>query len=82
MYADLGLEFAEAKDVPADLRAVSMDLVAERLGVSRRSLERLIAAGRLRTIYVGARHLVPIAELERLIAHGTGAKAAASGTAA
>ncbi len=35
-------------------------------GLSRSSLYRLIAAGRLRTVQLGRRRLVPSGELERL----------------
>jgi excisionase family DNA binding protein len=42
--------------------------VADRLRVSRRTVERLIATGRLRAIAVGRRRLVTDRELEMYIA--------------
>jgi excisionase family DNA binding protein len=47
---------------------LTLDEVAERLRVSRRTVERLIAAGRLRPTRVGARTLVTARELEAYVA--------------
>ena len=47
--------------------AYSLDEVAASLGLSRRSLYGLMAAGRLSTVKLGKRRLVPAAELERLV---------------
>jgi excisionase family DNA binding protein len=38
---------------------------AERLGISRATVSRRIAAGEIRTIKVGNRHRIPVAEYER-----------------
>ena len=42
--------------------------VAERLRVSRRTVERLIVAGRIRPVRIGSRRLVTSTELEAFIA--------------
>jgi len=39
-------------------------------GLSRSSLYRLIAAGKLKTVMQGRRRLVPAREIERLCGHG------------
>lgn len=44
---------------------------SSRLGVSRDSLRRLARAGRLRTVRINRRVLVPAAEVERLASEGT-----------
>ena len=49
---------------------VDRDAAASLLSVSRRTLERMIAAGALATIYIGRRRLVPRAELERIAGAG------------
>lgn len=41
------------------------------LGITRPSLYGLIADGRLRTIKVGSRRLIPVNEIERLLAEGS-----------
>ncbi len=46
----------------------TVDEVAERLRVSRRTIERLVAAGRIRVTRVGRRVLVTDRELEAYIA--------------
>ena len=47
--------------------AHSMDDAARLLGVSRRQVYRLLAAGRLRTVTLGRRRVVPQAALEELL---------------
>jgi excisionase family DNA binding protein len=42
--------------------------VAERLRVSRRTVERLVAAGRLRVVGVGRRRMVTNREIEAFVA--------------
>lgn len=42
-------------------------------GLSRSSLYRLIAAGRLKTVHCGRRRLVPARELERFLSGAIGA---------
>lgn len=44
----------------------SLTEAAERIGVSRRTLYHMIAAGTLATIKLGRRRLVPPGEIERL----------------
>lgn len=51
---------------PDDLLTVPE--VAERLRVSRRTVERLIAAGRIRPTRIGARTLVRVREVEAFVA--------------
>ena len=43
-----------------------------RLGVSRDSLRRLARSGRLRTVRINRRVLVPATEVDRLASEGTG----------
>jgi excisionase family DNA binding protein len=47
--------------------------VADRLRVSRRTVERLMAQGRLRPLKVGRRTLVTSRELDAFVAHQEGA---------
>ena len=42
------------------------------LGVSVFTIRRLIKAGEIRAVHVGARVLVPAAEIERVANHGVG----------
>jgi excisionase family DNA binding protein len=67
----------------AHMRAVSLPRLTFSIaeseaisGLSRSSLYRLIAAGKLRTILCGRRRLVPSAELERLCGADPGAQLA------
>jgi len=48
--------------------AVSIAEAARRIGVSRRSVERGIAAGHIKAFWMGGRHLVPRSELVRIFA--------------
>jgi excisionase family DNA binding protein len=57
---------------PRERLAVPVDVAADLLSCSRRHLYDLITEGQLVTIKVGRRRLVPRAELERLLAKGTG----------
>jgi excisionase family DNA binding protein len=43
---------------------------AELLGVSIFTLRRLIDGGAIRSVKLGARRLIPVAEIERVAAHG------------
>jgi excisionase family DNA binding protein len=55
--------------------AVNLIGVAEAariLGVSTFTVRRLANAGALRTVNVGARRLVPVSEVERVVANGAG----------
>jgi excisionase family DNA binding protein len=59
------------KDNPAPRRrAHSVDAAAEALSVSPRTMRRMIADGRIKTIRVGYRVLVPDAELDRISNEG------------
>jgi excisionase family DNA binding protein len=51
---------------PAKL-AVSISEAADRLGLCRASIYKLIRAGRLRPVKVGARTLIPISQLTALL---------------
>lgn len=46
----------------------TLDQVAEQFHVSKRTIERLVAAGRIRVKYVGRRPVVTSKELEAFIA--------------
>lgn len=48
--------------------SVSVDEAAARLGISRMTIYRLIRTDQLRTLKVGRRRLVRVAELERFAA--------------
>lgn len=50
-----------------DTRFLSVSEVAERLGVSRRFLEREFASGALPTVRLGRRRLIRPADLERYV---------------
>jgi excisionase family DNA binding protein len=41
------------------------------IGIGRSSLYRLIDSGKVKTVHIGGRHLVPRFELERLASEGT-----------
>lgn len=47
---------------------LTLDEVADKLRVSRRTVERLIAAGRIRPTRIGARTLITERELEAYVA--------------
>lgn len=47
--------------------AYGLDEAARACGLSRRSLERLVSAGKLRTVRIGRRRLVPLAALVELL---------------
>jgi excisionase family DNA binding protein len=81
--ADLERQLAEARTENERLRSAqgndilsmrtnhtfahSMATTAQLLGVSRRHLERMVAGGRLRTVRLGQRRLVPHDALEELL---------------
>ena len=48
--------------------ALTIEQTCEALTISRPTFYELVAAGRLRTIKVGRRRIVPITEVERLLA--------------
>lgn len=51
-------------------RAFGLGEVAECYGVSKDSVKRLVHAGLIKTILLGGRRLVPLAELERIDSQG------------
>ena len=51
-------------------RALSINEAAGTCGLSRATLYRLMAEGRLATLKIGARRLVPIAAIDRLLSVG------------
>ena len=51
--------------------ALTIEEACQALTISRPTLYELIASGRIRTVMVGRRRLVPVAELERLLAADT-----------
>jgi excisionase family DNA binding protein len=54
--------------IPPGARAVSLDAAAQALGLSRRSIYRLIKAGRLRSVKVLDRNLIPVTAIDELLA--------------
>jgi excisionase family DNA binding protein len=52
---------------PVPRYAYSLDEAARSISLSRRALYDLIVAGRVRTVKLGQRRVVPAAELERLL---------------
>ena len=61
----------EASATTSPPAAYSIPEAAERLRVSRSQLYRLMSAGALRTVKLGARRIVPAAEITRLLAKGS-----------
>jgi excisionase family DNA binding protein len=51
---------------------LTLDEAADRLRISRRTVERLIAAGRIRTVNIGRRRFVTERELEAFVAASRG----------
>ena len=51
----------------AQARALNYDQVAEALGLSRSTIKILVADGRLRSVKVGRRVLIPASEIERFL---------------
>ncbi len=66
----MGYETCERE--PAPRLAVSVAEAAAALGVSRGGMYRHVQAGTVRSVKIGGRRLVPVAELERLVAAGGG----------
>lgn len=56
----------------------SLAETAEMLGVSYFTIRRLVIAGRLSAVNVGARIMVPESEIMRVASHGTGPRLAAN----
>lgn len=58
--------------VPPEQRlGLDMQNGADMLSVSRRQLYDLIAEGRIKTVKIGLRRVIPRSEIERLLAEGT-----------
>jgi excisionase family DNA binding protein len=53
-------------------RLIGLADAARELGVSVFTLRRLALAGELKTVTVGARRLVPLSEVERVVTTGAG----------
>ena len=51
---------------------IAISAAARLFGVSPFTVRRLIAAGEIRAVNVGARRLIPATEVERVILHGAG----------
>jgi excisionase family DNA binding protein len=51
-------------------RALSIEETAEACGLSRATLYRLVANGRLATLKIGARRLVPVSAIDALLNGG------------
>lgn len=56
-----------ANHVPA--RLVSVEVAARALGIARTSCYELISDGRLRSVTVGRRRLVPVQALDEFVSH-------------
>jgi excisionase family DNA binding protein len=50
------------------VRAMSLREAAKALSVSQSTLQRMVAANQLRTVRIGKRVVVPVSELDRLLA--------------
>jgi excisionase family DNA binding protein len=53
-------------------RLLSIERLAERWDLSKYSVRRLIVSGDLKSVTIGARRLVPLAEVERAEQFGVG----------
>ena len=64
-----GLELPPVEAVPVVAEAVAVDVreAARRLSVSERSVRRMVADGRLSTVRVGRRVLIPVAAISQLV---------------
>ena len=58
------------RNVQEQARLNSIDVVAERLGVSVFTVRRLIKSGALKSVHVGRRLLISQATVEQVIEHG------------
>lgn len=59
----------------SDPRMLTIDQAANRLGIGRTLLRRMLAAGELPSVHLGRRHFVPSPAIDRFVAR------AASGSA-
>jgi excisionase family DNA binding protein len=62
--------------VSASGGALSLPAAARHLGISKRGLERLVAAGAIRSILIGRRRLFRLADLDAFLAEKARAGAA------
>ena len=53
-------------------KLIGLTEFAKALGVSIHLIRRLVGSGEIRSVNVGARRLIPLAELERVAVHGCG----------
>jgi excisionase family DNA binding protein len=51
-----------------DRKALSLTEAADALGIHRHTLRQLVEDGRLRSVRVGRRYLIPVAEIDRFLA--------------
>lgn len=58
------LDALDAHEAP---KCLGMDEAADRLGVSRRTLDTLVHADRIQSIKIRRRRVVPVSELERYV---------------
>lgn len=59
---------------PLSRRALSVDETARVMGLCRASVYRAIAAGKLKTIKLGARRLIPSEAIDALLRDGAAGK--------
>ena len=57
-----------AAERSGDRAAIDTRAAAARLGISQRGVERLVASGRLPSLQVGRRRLIPVQAISRLLA--------------
>ena len=60
---------------PLDAVCVSVEEAAQRLGLGASFTWQLVSAGTLRSIKIGKRRLIPVAELDRFVAAQLAAQA-------
>jgi excisionase family DNA binding protein len=61
---------SKTQKIVAERRAFRVDEAASLLGVSRATLYKLAADGRIRLVKIGGRTLVPASEIERVAEAG------------
>jgi excisionase family DNA binding protein len=54
-------------NVPPERLTLSIEQAASCIGVSRRTITAMLADGRLRSVAIGRRKLIPLTELQRLV---------------
>jgi excisionase family DNA binding protein len=68
--ADCG--YGQEEDFMDKANLIALTEAARLLGVSVFTVRRLAEAGDLKTVNVGARRLIPVTEVERVVATGAG----------